>query len=184
MHRLAVTFAISLALWALGCGGGDDRDPGDAAVNTPDSRAPDDARVADATPIDAPDVPDADPDAPDAGNDEPDAATPDAAVGVPCGDMLCDATQECCVTGTLGNTTYECVEPGTCDGTPAACDGPEDCTDPGELCCGSLQDGYQCTPEADCQAVVCHDDGDCPELGQTCCNYAGALLCATVCPGG
>jgi hypothetical protein len=143
---------------------------GDDAPNTTNDAATSDAATGDAATGDAATGGDAD--TPDAAVD----ATPagDAAVGVQCGQGLCEPDQDCCVTDTGGGALqYECIPSGDiCEGVSAECDGPEDCG--GNACCATLMGtsvNATCDTEPECTGglTLCHTSDDCPALSPNCC---------------
>ncbi len=166
MRTLILVFLCAVL---LGCGGDDDP-PGSL-----------DGPVVDADPS----APDADLSAPDADPNAPDAAVmADGAIGVECGDMLCQAEQECCATQANNQVQYECIDSGqVCEGASAECDGPEDCG--GNACCGTVTGmsfSATCSDTTTCPGGLrfCHTDGDCTQGAQNCCAIpgAGASVCS------
>jgi hypothetical protein len=121
------------------------------------------------------------------GDDAGDSVDTDAAPdfeGIPCADDTCTAGEEVCCAGE-GGLTCEAE----CGTISFGCDGPEDCTTDGEVCCGTGQDGTQCSPAADCGGggegdIVCHAEGDCPD-GEECCmpEQAQVGVCRASCGG-
>jgi hypothetical protein len=108
-----------------------------------------------------------------------DAATVDGAIGLECGTMTCDATQDCCV---QAGGAQSCVATGTCQGTTFACDGNEDCAST-ERCCPVAGGGTECTTGTTCQIPSCEMDTDCPTQGHKCCSVGTQKVCAPNCPG-
>jgi hypothetical protein len=105
--------------------------------------------------------------------------TADAAImaGAACGSTTCTlGTEECCI-----GQNNVCKAAGTCPTQAFACDGPEDC--PNAVCCFPNSGGSRCQTN-NCNAIACHDDGDCPSSATKCCtksfspNYG---VCQTAC---
>jgi hypothetical protein len=120
------------------------------------------------------------------GTDSP-GMSADAGLGASCGTTVCNATQECCLSG---GGAGSCVAAGTCTGVSFGCDGPEDCSST-QVCCygmdgngGVGMGGSECEPTAQCQTNACHIDADCSGSTAKCCPISNTpySVCLAQCP--
>jgi hypothetical protein len=109
---------------------------------------------------------------------------------VPCGGMLCETEEVCCVL-TDTNAAIGCKAAGRCAAdTEIACDGSDDCLE-GSVCCGvylsaDIWQSVSCTSAAECEAasgyIMCGDNlranpAACPGTCLAAVNLEGYWFC-------